>query len=104
MPDTALNRVLRVLINTCDYYLDLQREGSKPEALALPAAHSEIGRGQRRRRRRTTPPRTSLLGGTFDNSVTAGEHTHQLSPAEDTQNMMNGLLARIAGNAGGDGS
>lgn len=105
---------MRALVRTMDYYLELQEEASNteqaaPQALALPAPAEVVGGGRRRRRRQANRiPQASFLGGTFDNAVTAGEHNHhhdeKLSPAEDSQNIMNGILARIAGNAGGDGS
>ena len=107
MPHPTLERLMRALVRTMDYYLELQEEASNteqaaPQALALPAPAEVVGGGRRRRR-----PKATFIGGTYDNAVTAGEHNHpdeKLSPAENSQNVMNGIFARIAGNAGGDGS
>lgn len=110
-------RLLYALKATLEHYIEMQERASGKAPLpnpgdarasgkATPLALPNPGdvRGSRRRRRRAKPAPPPILGGTFTNSVTAGEHNGpKLSPAEDSQNIMNGFLARLAGNEGIDG-
>mgnify|MGYP000633910006 CR=1 FL=1 len=108
MSNTPLaSRVLRALGETLDFYIALKNEETavRDEALAdakalVPAEPGSAFGG-------SYAGRTVAVGRKRDSRTiakSASGREQDLSPAEDTQNIMNGIMARVAGNTNPDGS
>lgn len=105
---TLASRILRALGETLDFYIALKTEEATlrdsslaPTKALMPAEPGTAFGG-------TYAGKSVIVGrrkrGTPKVARSAAVPEQELSPAEDTQNIMNGILARFAGNTEPDGS
>lgn len=109
MPNKTLAKcILRSVRQTLDYYIDhIAVKNEQPALRALSDSNAPVPAKPESAFGGSYAGRTVAVGRKRDSRTiakSASGREQDLSPAEDTQNIMNGIMARVAGNTNPDGS